>query len=458
MVMERQDIAMDYMTQYREKLTNAAQAVKIIKSGDWVDYGWTSTVPILLDQALADRAEELTDVKIRGAILLHRPAIADVPNFSEHFTYHSWHCSGIERKMVEEGQGYYIPMRFSETVSYYRDFLTVDVAMLQVAPMDRQGWFNFGPSVAHLGALVEKAKKIIVEVNHNIPYCYGGFENAVHINQVDMIVEGENPPMEELAGPKELTETDFAVARQVVEMISDGACLQFGIGSMPLAIGKMIAESDLKDLGVHTEMYIDSFVDIAKVGKITGRRKPFDRGRQVFSIGAGTQKMYDYLDHNPDCMAVPIDYVNSIARIRQIDNFISVNGAVDIDLFGQVSSESTGIRHISGSGGQQDFVMGAYLSHGGKSFICISSSLTDKKTGKRISRIRPTLAEGSIATCTRTNLHYVVTEYGMVNVKGLSTWERAEALIGIAHPDFREKLIQEAERMHIWRKSNRKGA
>ena len=252
------------------------------------------------------------------------------------------------------------------------------------------------------------------------------------------------------------SEVDMAVAKLVVPEICDGACLQLGIGSMPNAIGKMIAESDLKDLGVHTEMYVDAFVDMSIAGRITGLRKPFDRGRQTYAFAAGTQKLYDFIDNNPECMAAPVSYVNDIARVSQIDNFISINGAVDIDLYGQVSSESSGIHHISGAGGQQDFVMGAYLSKGGKSFICCSSSYMDKKSGQLKSRIRPTLLEGSVVTATRTNLHYVVTEYGKFNAKGKSTWERAEGLIAIAHPQFREELIAEAEKMHIWRRSNKR--
>ena len=447
---------MSVQDEYRQKLTTAENAVKIVKSGDWVDYGWSTGTPNVLDKALAKRAGELTDVKVRGGILTRRPAIADVPDASRHFTWNSWHMSKIERKMMKEGLAFFSPMRYSELPGYYRNYLPpVDVVMIQVAPMDSHGFFNFGPNVSHLAAVCERARKIIVEVNENIPYCFGGFQNGIHIGKVDMIVEGENPPMETMPAAGEPSEIDLAVARLVVPEIPDGACLQLGIGSMPNAIGRLIAESDLKDLGVHTEMYVDSFVDMAEAGRITGVRKPYDKGRQTYAFGSGTQKLYDYLDRNPECMSVPVDYVNDIARVSSIDNFISINGAVDIDLFGQVSTESSGIHQISGAGGQQDCVMGAYLSRGGKSFICCSSTVTDKKTGEVHSRIRPTLVEGTIATCTRTNLHYLVTEYGIASVKGKSVWERAEALINIAHPMFREQLIQDAEKMGIWRRVNR---
>lgn len=444
---------MSYQKEYQQKLTSASEAVKVVKSGDWVDYGWCTCTPETQDKALAARSGELTDVKVCGGILVHMPAIAQVPDPARHFTWNSWHMSGIERKMAQMGMAYYAPIRYSELPRYYRENVkAVDVVMIQVAPMDSHGYFNFGPNASHLAAACERAKTVIVEVNQNMPYCLGGFENCVHIHQVDMIVEGENPALTQMPSPTEFSELDLAVARQVVEEIPDGACLQLGIGSMPAAVGKMIAESDLKDLGVHTEMYVDAFVAMSKAGKITGARKNFDKGRQTYTFAAGTQELYDFLADNPECLNAPVDYCNDIGRVSSLDNFISINGAVDIDLYGQISSESSGIRHISGAGGQQDFVMGAYLSKGGKSFICCSATVKDKKTGEVRSRIRPTLAEGSIATCTRTNAHYIVTEYGKVNLKGLSVWERAEALISIAAPQFQEELIRAAERQGIWRK------
>ena len=446
---------MDFREEYKQKLVSADEAVKLIKSGDWVDYGWCTNTVDALDQALAKRTDELTDVKLRGGILMKPLAVFAREDAGEHFCWNSWHMSGIERKMINRGVAYYCPIRYSELPRYYRELdCPDDVAMFQVAPMDAHGYFNFGPTASHMMAMCEQAKTIIVEVNKNVPRCLGGKEESIHISQVDMIVEGDNPPMGQMGGGGAATEVDQAVAKLIVEEIPDGACLQLGIGGMPNAVGSLIAESDLKDLGVHTEMYVDAFVDIAKAGKITGARKNIDRFRQTYAFAAGTQKLYDFLNDNPECMSCPVDYTNDARTISQLDNFMSINNAVDVDLFGQVNAESAGIKHISGAGGQLDFVLGAYLSKGGKSFICCSSTFTTK-SGEVKSRIVPTLAPGSIVTDTRANIHYLVTEYGKVNLKGLSTWQKAEAIISVAHPDFRDELIKQAEQNHIWRRSNK---
>lgn len=445
---------MDHTELYQKKLVSAAEAVKCVRSGDWVDYGWCTGTPDALDRALADRAGELTDVKLRGGVLLAKPAVMSAPDAGAHFTWNSWHMSGIERRMIAEGTAFYAPIRYSELPRYYRENVgPVRAAMLQVSPMDEHGYFTFGPNASHLQAICERAEHIIVEVNRNMPRCLGGTENAVHISQVSMVVEGDDPPVRVL-GSAAPSEVDEAVARLIVEQIPNGACLQLGIGGMPNAVGSLIAQSDLKDLGVHTEMYVDGFVDMALAGKLTGAKKGIDRFRQSYAFAAGTQKLYDYINDNPACLCTSVDYTNDVRVVSQLDDFISINNAVDVDLFGQVNSESAGVKHISGAGGQLDFVLGAYLSKGGKSFICCSSTFRDKSGALR-SRIRPTLAEGSIVTDTRCNVQYLVTEYGMVNLKGLSTWERAEAIISIAHPDFREELISQAEDMRIWRRSNR---
>ena len=446
---------MNYQKEYQAKLCSAQDAVRVVNSGDWIDYGWNACAPVALDQALAQRYQELWDVKVRGAVLMKRPAILSVPDTAEHFTWNSWHMSGLERKLIDEGIAFYIPLRYSELPRYYREHIPpVHVAMIQVAPMDEEGYFSYGLNASHLEALFERAEIIILEVNRNYPRCLGGKNTRIHISQVDMVVEGDHPYLNQLpaAAP---TEVDRAVANLIVSEIPNGACLQLGIGGMPNAVGSLIADSDLKDLGVHTEMYVDAFVDIAKAGKINGSKKNIDTGRQVYAFAAGTQKLYDYLHENPACMAASVDYTNDIRVISQIDNFISINNAVDVDLFGQVNAESAGIRHISGAGGQQDFVLGAYLSKGGKSFICCSSTMKDR-SGDLHSRIRPTLQTGSVVTDTRTNVHYLVTEYGMVDLKGASTWERAERIISVAHPDFREELIREAEGMKIWRRSQKR--
>ena len=446
---------MDYQQMYQNKLTTAASAANVIQSGDWVDYGWCVNTPVAVDKEVAKRLPSLEKVNFRGGILMWVPEIFQIEDPAAHMTWNSWHMGGIERKAVAQGFSFYSPIRYSELPRYYRDLSCPSrVAIFQVSPMDEHGYFSFGPSASHLAACCERAEVIIVEVNENMPRCLGGFENGIHISKVDMVVEGDNPPIGEMGGGAAATDVDQAVAKLIVEEIPDGACLQLGIGGMPNAVGTMIAESDLKDLGVHTEMYVDAFVDIAKAGKITGAKKNIDRYRQTYAFGAGTKKMYDYLNDNPECMSAPVDYTNDIRSISALDNFISINNTVDIDLYGQVNAESAGIRNISGAGGQLDFVLGAYLSKGGKSFICCSSTFTNKQ-GEKVSRIRPTLANGSIVTDTRANIHYFVTEYGKVNLKGLSTWQKAEAIISVAHPDFRDELIKEAESMHIWRRSNK---
>ena len=401
---------MSYIKEYAQKLVTAEEAVKVVKSNDWVDYGWTTGTPVALDAALAARADELENVNIHGGILMWVPEIFKVDNVADHFTWNSWHMSGIERKAISQGFAYYCPLRYSELPRYYREHIGhINVAMFQVAPMDKHGYFNFGPNASHMKAVCDVADVIIVEVNEKMPRCLGGFEEGIHISKVDYIVEGDNPTIGQMGAGAPPSDVDKAVAKLIVEEIPNGACLQLGIGGMPNTVGSMIAESDLKDLGVHTEMYVDAFVDIAKAGKINGSKKTIDRGRQVYAFGAGTQKLYDYLDDNPECMSAPVDYTNGIDTIAKIDNFISINNAVDIDLFGQVNAESAGVKQISGAGGQLDFVLGAYLSKGGKSFICCSSTFTSKD-GVPHSRIRPTLAEGSTVTDTRPNTHYVVTE------------------------------------------------
>ena len=445
----------EFLGMYQSKLTTAEEAVKVIKSGDWVDYGFCNTHPHVLDEALARRAPELEDVKVRGGIALWKPAIFDIEEPAKHIIYNSHHTSGFERKHIDTGACFYEPMRYSELPRYYYDHINPpDVAMIQVGPMDKHGYFNFGVSASHMKAICDTAKILIVEVNQNMPRCLGGFGESVHISDVDIIVEGRNDPMGQLLSAVP-TEIDKAVAKQVVERIPNGACLQLGIGGMPNAVGMLLCESDLKDMSVHTEMYVEAFVDLSLCGKISGANKSIDHGRQTYSFAAGSQRVYDFLDDNRMCMAAPVSYVNDIRTIAAIDNFMSINNAVDIDLYGQVSSETSGIRHISGAGGQQDFVLGAYLSNGGKSFICLSSTFK-KKDGTLASRIRPTLVEGSIVTDTRVNTMYVVTEYGCVNLKGLSSWERAEALISIAHPDFREELIQAAQKQKIWHPNNKR--
>lgn len=447
---------MEYAKEYSSKLISPDEAAMLIKSGDWVEYGVCSIVPQAVDKALARRMPKLEDVKFRGGILLDVPEIFKIEDPGAHFSWNSWHMSAVERRAQDMGFAYYAPIRFSELPRYYLENVKkVDVMVIQVAPMDKFGFFSFGISTCHYAAAIEVADIVVIEVNRNLPRCIGGKDSSVHISEVDYIVEGDNPPLRQMPSV-EPDIVEASIAKQIVPMIPDGACLQLGIGGLPNAVGKLLAESGLRDLGIHSEMYVDSYVLLEQKGIVTGKKKNINKGVQVYSFAAGSQRLYDYLDLNPNCCTMPVDYVNDPRVIAQLDNFVSINSAVDMDLYGQVNAESAGFRNISGAGGQLDFVLGAYLSKGGKTFICMGSTYVDKKTGEMRSRIRPTMREGSAVTDTRANTQYVCTEYGCVNLKGLTSWERAEAIIGIAHPDFRESLISEAEKMKIWRKSNRR--
>ncbi len=443
---------MIYSKIYNQKLDSPENAAKHVKSGDWVDYGNCLCSPLTLDKALAERAGELSGVNVRGMGFVGLSAVGGADPEGNSLRYNAWHFFGGERILHDKGMCSFVPMLFHETPNIYDDGdVKSDVFMVRTAPMDKNGFFNFGITNTNQRAQAARARKVIVEVNANIPYCLGGCDESIHISDVVCVVEGDNAPLLSIPEP-ESNAVDKKIAALVVEQIEDGSCIQLGIGSLPNAIGKMIAASDLKDLGVHTEMLCDSYVDMYEAGRITGRKKSSDRGKMVYTFAMGSEKLYDFIDNNPVCMSYPVNYTNKLERIAANDKAIAVNNAIEVDLYGQVSSESLGFRHISGTGGQFDFNYGSYHSKGGKSFICISSTKRDKD-GTIKSRIQPFFESGTIVTLPRTAVHYVVTEYGMANLKGKTTWERAEALIAIAHPDFREELIRHADKMNIWKSS-----
>lgn len=444
---------MSFATEYQRKLRTPEEAVQVVKSGDWIDYTTSLGKPVLLDRALAKRRDELTDVKIRGNLMFGPIEVAECDPTQQHFTYHSWHCSAYERKLCDRGLCYYIPMVFHNNSAYYKHFLTVNVAMMSVTPMDKHGYFNFSTSTGVCAQILRKADIVILEINANLPKLYGGYDECIHISDVDYIVEGEHEPFPEMLSP-DPTETDTRIAQHLIPYMRDGITLQLGIGSLPNAVGKLLAQSDLKDLGMHTELCSDAYLDLHQAGKLTNKYKTINRGKGVLGVAIGSHALYEWVDRNPGIAAYPLEYVNRPSVIGQIDNMVSINSCVAVDLFGQVSSESSGMRQISGTGGQLDFLIGASASSGGKAFICMSSTYKDKN-GARHSRILPHFA-GDIITSPRSQVYYLATEYGVVNLEGRSTWERAEQLISLAHPDFREELILAAQEQHIWRHSNRR--
>ena len=444
---------MDYVTEYKSKLRTPEEAVKVVKSGDWIDYLTNLAFPELLDAALAKRKDELTDVKIRGNLVMKPLRTVEADPDREHFIYNSWHCSAYERSLCDKGLCNYIPMVFRNLVPYYRHFLNVNVAMCAVAPMDRHGYFNLSTASGVAKGILDDADVVILEVDEQMPRVCGGYGQTIHISEVDMVVEGEHSPLPTVP-LHPATPEDRAIAQEIMTLIPDGATLQFGIGGMPNVLGSMLADSDLKDLGMHTELCSDAYVFLSEAGKLNNSKKSYMPGIGVTGMAFGTNKVYEFIDENPGVAFMPLELVNAPETIGKIDNMISINNCIAVDLYGQVSAESVGMRQISGTGGQLDYLTGAAMSRGGKAFLCMTSTYKDKDGTVR-SRIVPAF-QGDIVTDPRSQAYYMVTEYGMVNLVGRTTWERAEMLISIAHPDFREELIQKAEENGIWIQSNKR--
>ncbi len=439
--------------EYKKKLTSANEAVQAVKSGDWVYYSHFVMTPVTLDKALARRKGELTDVKVATSCGMHQAQVAAGDAERTSFTYNSSFLSASDRRLAEKGLCFYIPSNYHEAPWRLRNgyYPKPNVAMIKTTVMDDNGFFNFGPACSYIGAAAEMADKIIVEVSEAVPRCLGGHTENVHISRVAHIVEAENTPLMTIAKPRPSHE-ETKMAELIIEEIKDGACLQLGIGGIPNMVGSLIAESDLRDLGIHSEMLCDAFMELYDKGKITGTHKYTDRNKMVYTFAMGSKELYEFLDDNPACATFPVDYTNIAEHIGRNDNAISINNALQVDLYGQTASDAIGKKQISGSGGQGDFVAGVAKSKGGKAFLCLKS--TRMIDGKLVSRIVPDI-QGGLVSIPRASAFYIVTEYGKVCLKGKSTWAMAEGLISISHPDFREDLIKAAQSKGIWRKSNK---
>lgn len=438
----------------QQKTVSAEEAVRIIKSGDLIHYGEFALFPTLLDKALARRIDELYDVELRSTCYTQIPEGVKNDPEGKHFIMEDYHFGGVSRQLFKDNLVSYIPMLYHQMPRIIRKYIDIDVAFLTAAPMDHRGFFNFGMSNSLTSAVISKAKKIIIEVNENVPVCLGGNQEMIHVSRVDYIVQGEHGPLLQLKS-EAATDVDRAIAARVLAEIENGSCLQLGIGALPNTVGALIAESGLKDLGIHTEMLTDACVDLYEEGRITGAKKEIDTHKMTYTFAMGTQKLYEFLHNNTMCASYPVSWTNDPRMIAANSRVVAINNALEIDLFSQVASESVGTRQISGTGGQADFIFGAFNSHGGKGLICLSSTYA-APDGTIHSRIRPILSPGTIVTLPRTAVFYVITEYGTAQLKGKSTWQRVESLINIAHPTFREELIKAAQEMKIWRRSNRR--
>ena len=431
----------DYQKMYQEKLTTPDKIARQVQSG-WLlgmDTATSQTPAIMTAIAEYIRSSDITGVKVQALLDAYPFEFYTDPALAGKMTGYSWFSSSAARKAVNAGYADIIP-------AYYRDFPTrirteydYDAVCVEVAPMDRHGYFSLALNGSYIDAMLDKTKRIFLEVNDRQPRGLCG--SLIHISQVDAIVE-YNHDLPVLP-PVQLDEVSKTIGGLIAERIPDGACLQLGIGAIPDATGMALKAKH--DLGIHTEMFTDSMVELIECGAVNNSKKQIHRGKTVTTFAFGSQRIYDYIDDNPAVEILPVEYVNDPDVICQNDNMISINAAVEVDLFGQVCAESVGTKHMSGSGGQIDYVRGACQSRGGKSFIAFTSTAK----GGTISKIKPILTPGAVVTTSKNDVDYIVTEYGVAHLRGRSLGERARQLIAIAHPDFRDELTFEAKKRGI---------
>ncbi len=427
---------MTWQNEYQKKLTTPENAVKMIQSGDTIWSSHVTDTPIHLVNALCARKEELEDVHLYGGLML-QPFDYMKGEFKGIIRNHCGYLGPMERKFYNQGNIDIFSMHLSQLGSTIQEQFKPGILFATCTPPDKDGNMNLGPSSLGIVAGMKTATRIIVQINKNTPYVHGEC-NTLHISEVDAICEADydipilpNPPV---------TETDKQIAAHIVPHVKDGDTLQIGIGGMGNAVAYSL--EDRNDLGVHSEMLVDSVVHLAKLGVITGHKKTLHPRKIVFSFAAGSRDMYDFLDHNAMCDKRPVEYINNPYIIGANDNMVSINSALCADITGQVCSESLGFQQLSSTGGQVDFVRGAGISKGGRSFIALSSTVETKKG--LVSKITTGLPLGSVVTTPRSDVHYIVTEYGIADLKNKSLAQRIESMIAIAHPDFRDQLKKEA--------------
>ena len=435
---------MSWQEEYQRKLTTPEKAVKAVPSGDVVYVGTCTSVAYALTNALGERQEELEDVTLTCSQIIN-PVTALDNRKPGAIKLCSYFMGAQERPFMKTGMLDFTSVHLSQVDIFCRETMPSNVAFLEVSPPDENGYMNYGASGVALHTYIKRsAQKVIVEVNRQVPYVYGT-ENLIHVSEVAAIVESDIPLFERPSLP--FSEEISTISDFLLDQIPDGACIQLGIGGVADAVGYGLKNKN--DLGAHTELLTDSMMELMREGVITNARKSFMPGKSVACFSLGTRALYDFIDRNPDVYFMPFPMSNDCRVIAQNDNMISINTAMCVDLFGQVVADNIAGVQFSGTGGQLDFVRGAQMSRGGKSFIAITSSFVSKKSGRN-SRIVSRLPLGAAVTTPRSDVQYVVTEYGCVNLKPLTMKQRAHALVGLAHPDYRAQLAEDARQMGLW--------